>query len=190
MRLAGRKFQFPQAHDITSTYPYRAIQAFVNKCRSQHFDADMIKETVKTVVRYAKDNNLLSVGPSILNKHDIVDQCCKMLDKELKDRDYVIAQLTKMNDFIKSKTSNRVEFFAARPKRKGYPNLIALRSNNTITDTFIALSRSAVTVLNQLECSERAVLSSVIDMMKLRLRMMSRIGVDEIKAIFGDDANV
>ena len=190
MRLIGRNFKFPNALDVTATYPYRAIQAFVNKCRLNHFDDDMTKETIKVIVRYAKEHNLLNSGPSILNRTDIVDVCCKMLNKELQDRDYLADQLFKMNSFINSQTNDRTQFFSHRPKRKGYPNLIALRSNNTITDAFICLSKSAVTVLNGLECSERAVISSLLDLAKMRMRIITRVGKEDIMSAFGDDSNV
>lgn len=191
MSLVGRKFRFPQAHDITATYPYRSIKAFVSKCKTAYgFDDDMVKETVKIVVKYARENKLLNAGPAILNRSDIIDICCKILSRELNDKEYLTKQFTEMNAFLDSKTANRYLFFNERSRRKGYPNLIALRSNNTITDSFICLSKSAMTVLNNLECSERAVISSLLDLAKLRLRIISRLGADEIKLIFGADSNV
>ena len=191
MRLIGRKFKFPIANDITTTYAYRAIQAFVNKCRAKHkLDHEMIKETIKIVVRYAKENNLLNAGPAILNRSDIIDICCKVLTREQQDKEYLSKQLSEMNKFVNSKTIDRFKFFAERPRRKGYPNIIALRSNGTITDAFICLSRSSVTVLNDLDCAERAVISSLTDLAKMRMRIISHLGTEEIRSLFGSDSNV
>lgn len=179
-----KNFRIPQCKDISQTYQYRWFNSFYEKCRKDYDQEDMV-EIIKCLVKYAKDNRILNVGASLLNRSDIVSIACKMFNDEVSDIENIIINL---QNKMKLVDKNFESFLLKKTHRDGYNNLIIMYLDGRIDLNFISLSKSCIKALSKIK-EDRDLLPIPLQIVKRRLKILDLVGISKIKKIMNGEFN-
>lgn len=187
MGKVGRKWKFPQCSDVSQTYAYRDFRAFWEKCRKIHdLDLDDAKMVVRSIVRYAKNKRLLNSGTALLSRSDIIEICCKDLERNVAKADSVLGEINN-SALLLNDTEDKTKFLARKVHRHGLPNLVMLRDKGDLADSYICLSKSCMKVYNSL--SDKSGMPPILQYVKMKLKMIEMCGEERLAKIMGDDFN-
>jgi hypothetical protein len=184
MQKIGKDFKFSKSSDVTNTYQYRWFKSFLERCVTNHgLNLNESKEVIKCVVHYVNRHGFIKNGVSILSRKDIIDIACKKFESDISEYDNLIKDIEKCTSVI---CDDFYEFLIKKPRRNGNPNILILYNNGSISKSFIALSKSCIKAYRAIDNSE---LPPLLDIIKIRMRLMKKIGIDKIKEIMGVEFN-
>jgi len=180
MASNGRFIRRPKCNDITKTYQYRSVSQFADKVLKMSLTKNEIESLVTEIIRYAKDKKLLGRGTAILNMSNIFVICYNRIEASSVSSDRLIESIKLASSFINGD-------LAIPESIGGYPKLIRLVNSGLVPIELVAVSKKCTLALQQTS-SDRDCMPSDIDMLKTRIRLLSRhSNYEAMKEILGDD---
>lgn len=177
----GKKFKFSQCSDITQTYHYRTFERFIKKCNDEIGSKgdNEILEIVRIIVKN-NSRNLSRITPDILCVSNIRSICIEELSSD-EDKKKVILEL--INNSINNVKGCDLGFKV----KYGVTNLTKLKNSKSISNEFIACSKSALFVLLRLDSSEKSMFLPYHKYFMMRRKIIKLIGVNKLKELLKDD---
>ena len=176
MLSVGNGISFPKGTDPTKTYTFRAVKKFAQKMVDWEFDESTIRLFIQTAVRYAKNRKLLSKGAYLLTMNSVLEVCYEELQHQMVMHKALDSELVESHQFMQSLGSTRSEIYRRlrRPISYGGCNsLIYYYNTDKISISYISLSIICGAVLSKINLDERSEVPTDIDLLKLRVRLLS-----------------
>jgi len=186
MSSRGMKISFPSTSDYTKTYMYRWLNRFTDLVRSAGFDDNTIKEYLKIIVEYIKDNKLSRQGASVLNNNKVLESCYKELLARNNNVEKICQDLVRCKNFMDQYDNSRNVLLKC-DKIGSYPNIIKWYKDNVLTLQYIVLSKICMSVFDHMDDVDRDELPKDTELLKMRIRLFDRCSENRLKEIMGDD---
>lgn len=188
MKNIGMNFVIPKCSSVVDTYQYRWFKTFWDRCKRDNMNIEMAEQLIKSLIRYAKSNNILNRGTSLLFRDDIIDICISDLSKKKNERiDYIKILI---DNHKKYNRDDLIDYLLSKKHRDGYSTLFMLREGKQIDDCYISLSKKCLSAYLKLSSNEKDHMLSLLEYNKLKYRLLSVIGYKIIISILGSDVNV
>lgn len=185
MRRNNKDFKFAKSKDVTKTYQFRWFRSFLVRCE-KHYDLspEESHEVIKCLISWAMGRKKVKLSASLLSRNDVIDIAVKRFENDIRNYEYAVAELKAMARLI---CDDFEEYLLKKKSRHGYPNIILMHADGRINNTFVALSRSCIRAIQKLD--DKSDFPSMLELVKTRNKMISRVGVEKIKEIMGCEFN-
>ena len=189
----GRSIELSSNTDVTKTYGWRYLQAFVNNIQKLEV-VDNIPFIVDTLVEHAHKHKLLHRGFAILSKVNLIELIINASQKDINNKQERLYDIERAMKFLSSQSSQsniKLDDVLNRRMRIGtYTNLTKWFEQGHINKEYIALSKACVNVMQKMDFMERRVLPSPIELLKIKHKLLAdKEFVDKIVTLMGDDFN-
>ncbi len=190
MAKLGAKVSFPKDTDPKKTYMYRAFVKFADRAVEWNFDDNTTRLFVFTAVKYAKSRNLLKKGAWVLSMEPVLQACHDRLIEQIDSEDSILKDIRRSRKFVESFGTRReaVKKLIRPASFGGYSNIIKYYQSGNISKPFLAVSKTCSIALSNLSSSDRSELPSSLELMKLRVRLLSNDDMEtDLKEIMQSD---
>ena len=190
MVVANRKSVWPRAADHRKTYMYMWFKKFAEWSIKNNLDDELMQRTVVSLVKYAKKNDILRKGASILQHEKIYEIALKEFDNH---EDKLENDLEKLRNSCENVDANKANYSAVDYllKSKGIgqlPNIVVLFNSNSISKDYLALSLTCRKVLNKLQHDYRFMLPDDKELLKIKeLTQINKSRSIAVYKILGSD---
>jgi hypothetical protein len=183
MISVGRKMSDPRCTDIKKTYQYRTVSKFVDKARGCGLNRNQMQALIKEIVKYGRDHKILYRGTAILNMTDVFAACGKRIEMNVESADMVVESIRSSVAAI-----GQNEPLHKPENLGGYPRMISAIDSGILPVELLALSRRCITAVHKLNHTDRKLLPSDGELLKIRIRLlMDKSNRDKLKDTMGDD---
>jgi hypothetical protein len=181
--ITGRHVAFPSNTDPTKTYQYRSVKKFADKVLELGISDVAIRFLIDEIIKYSKEQNLLSRGVAVLNKSDLLEECYRRIQKYMEQSDQLVADVRASHTFF-----HKNHGFAHIARRGGYSNLVLWYQSGRLCEEFVALSKSCLRLVGLLPPNERSKIPDLTDLLLVRRRCLnSEIVRDKLREVLGED---
>lgn len=170
MVIANRKVTWPRAKDYRKTYMYMWLKKFAEWVNKNDLDDELAQRTIVALVKYAKKNNILRKGASLLQHEKIYEIALREFDNVEERMSDFLVKIKKSQDIVETRRGAFApEDFLGKSKGIGQlPNIVLLFNSHLISANYIALSSSCRRVLNKLNDDVRSMLPNERELFKIR----------------------
>jgi hypothetical protein len=142
-----------------------------------------IKFLIKEVIKYSKEQGLLSRGVSVLDKADLLEECYNRMQRYMEQHTQLLSDITSNRDFF-----NKNKHKALNSKRGGYPLFVMWCQSGKLCVEFIALSKSCLSVIGSLNNDDSKRAPDLVELLSIRHKYLRNSQLRaEIKDILGED---
>jgi len=164
---AGFRISFPQNTDKTKTYKWRYLVGFAKKIDEWELSDRAAKMLISAMVRWAKKNDQLKKGLSLLASDQILEIGHAAIQGKLAGNNRTLDTVIEDMRFIKGKDPMH------RSDPRALPAIVRWHMRDQISDVYLAISKKCRASMRELDKAERSMLPSGKDLIRLRQELFS-----------------
>lgn len=171
-------------HNFERSHKFRAAAKFVKQCEEIGLDIPQMQALVSEIIKYAKERKMLNRGLYILTLNELFEVCYKRIlerqdnfEQQMQLIELSVENLRKIKEPLHSSVASG-----------GYSNLLCVVNSGRVVTTALAISKKCTDALYKIDDSERSMLPSNTELMKIRVKLLSnKENYRKLKRILGDD---
>lgn len=169
---AGFRVSFPKHTDKTKTYKWRYLEGFIKKVDEWELSDRAARLLVSAMIKWAKKNNQLKKGLSLLASDQILEIGHEAIQGKLASTERTVDTITADMKFTHGKDP------LYRSEKLALPEIVRWHMRGQISDIYLAISKKCRKAMRQLDKAERSMLPSGKDLIRIRQELFS----DDVKA--------
>ncbi len=179
-RVTGRRISFPSNTDPTKTYQYRSVKKFAERVAEWNISDGAVKFLIEEVIKYSKEQRLLSRGVAVLNKADLLEECYGRMQNYMEQFSQLLTEIAANHAFFQENKHN-----ALTSRRGGYPNFVLWYQSGKLSEEYLALSKTCLRLIGRERSTQ---LPGLVDLMLVRTRLLENSTLKHhLRDILGED---
>ena len=153
----NKRLKTPDKTNLQNTYMWRYVSTLTKNVNEWGLDLDTATKLIEVAVDYQYKNKLSAKGLAILCQANLLKLCYSKLQSEIKSSNQTIESIQETQDYL-----NNYDFrkLTSRSHPDAYCELVKLYQNGAVSSLWLALSKTAGTILAKLNNADRSALPS------------------------------
>ncbi len=164
---AGFRVEFPKHTDKTKTYKWRYLENFVKKIDEWELSDRAARLLISAMVDFAKKNDQLKKGLSILASDQILEIGHTAIQGKLTSNNRTLDIIVENMQFAKGKDP------LYRNEPMALSEIVRWHMRGQVSDVYVAISKKCRRAMRKLDKAERSMLPSGKDLIRLRQELFS-----------------